>query len=274
MTVAPLIGTAARAPHPTPAANRLPAGHGFSAAGSTGGQRMPRVSRGGWDVPGKDVRGGVRDVPAPQGSAVLRSPAAAPARDAPRLLLAAKRHLITVSTPVPQRANCSLLSPKMGWGRPGLRAVFRQGFSIRREGQISRELATIARVSAASLGFNRRLNPCSKLPKVFVVRKKQRLKIPSVHNCGHWNRVLNALGVSRATLSFPKVTHVQNHPSETAAKAILDLARSCSFSFPSSWQNESARIKLKKTTVRLCFKLALIYKAQTAPLSKLCPLIY
>lgn len=48
--------------------------------------------------------------PTPQSSGVPQSLA----RDAPRLLLVAKKHLITVSA---QHANCSLLSPNTGWGQ-------------------------------------------------------------------------------------------------------------------------------------------------------------
>lgn len=62
--------------------------------------------------------------PTPQGSGVPQSPASVPAQGAPRLLLAAKRHLITVSTRVPQHANCSLLSPKTGQGQVRARRCF------------------------------------------------------------------------------------------------------------------------------------------------------
>lgn len=43
---------------------------------------------------------------------------------------------------------------------------------------------------AGSGGCGQRLNPCTKLPKVFLGRKKLRVKVSSMHSCGHWMRVL------------------------------------------------------------------------------------
>jgi len=99
-----------------------------------------RASPGSWsaEAPGvpevagtsqeRDVRGEARGAwhPTPQGAGELWSPAAAPARDAPRLLLAAKRHLIPVSAES-RGVQTAPTSPQTRAGaRSGLWAVFRQ----------------------------------------------------------------------------------------------------------------------------------------------------
>lgn len=51
-------------------------------------------------------------------------------------------------------------------------------------------LCSTARFQLAGRERGERLNPCTKLPKVLLESKKLRVKISSMHSCGHWNQVL------------------------------------------------------------------------------------